>query len=174
MTYVEAPTEYAGGDRHRPSVFLAGGISGAGNWQQDLVALLKDTDLVVLNPRRRNFPIDDPSAAEGQIRWEFRHLRRATARAFWFPSATLCPIALYELGAWSMAPGELFVGVDPAYGRRADVEIQTRLVRPEVTVVYSVEELANQLLQRFATSEARRQLPTLSLPLPEGGGIWPL
>jgi hypothetical protein len=144
MTYVEAPTEYAGGDR--PSVFLAGGISGTGNWQQDVVALLADTDLVVLNPRRRKFPVDDPSAAEGQIRWEFRHLRRATARAFWFPSATLCPIALYELGAWSAVPGPLFIGVDPAYARRADVEIQTRLVRPEVAVVYSVEALAAQVL----------------------------
>ena len=153
MTYVEAPTEYAGGDR--PSVFLAGGISGTGNWQQEVVVLLKDTDLVVLNPRRRHFPINDPSAAEEQIGWEFRHLRRAKARAFWFPSATLCPIALYELGTWSAAPGRLFVGVDPAYARRADVEIQTKLVRPEVTVVYSVEALASQVLHWCATLATR-------------------
>ena len=159
MTYVEAPTEHSGGDR--PSVFLAGGITGTGNWQQTVAALLDRTDLVVLNPRRRQFPIDDPSAAEQQIRWEFRHLRRATARAFWFPGATLCPIALYELGAWSAAPGPLFVGVDPQYARRADVEIQTKLVRPDVTVVYSVEALANQILDWSARDSVGPAVPAV-------------
>ena len=143
MRYVEAPTEYAGDN---PSVFLAGGITGCGDWQREMAELLAGSDLVVLNPRRRNFPIDDPTAAEEQTRWEFRHLRRATARLFWFPPATLCPIAQYELGAWSVRPGPLFVGVDPDYARRADVEIQTQLARPDVRVVYSVRALAEQVL----------------------------
>jgi Nucleoside 2-deoxyribosyltransferase like len=143
MRYIQAPTEYSGDD---PSVFLAGGITGCGDWQREVAELLAGSDLVVLNPRRRNFPIDDPSAAEEQIGWEFRHLRRATARLFWFPPATLCPIALYELGAWSMRPGPLFVGVDPQYARRQDVEIQTSLARPNVRVVYSIAELAGQVL----------------------------
>jgi hypothetical protein len=149
MTYVEAPTEYR--NDGRPSVFLAGGITGCGDWQQRLANRLRDTGLVVLNPRRKRFPIDDPGAAGEQIDWEFRHLRRATARAFWFPSATLCPIALYELGASSMTRGPLFIGVDPQYARRADVEIQTKLARPDVKVVYSVEDLANQVLKWSAT-----------------------
>jgi len=156
MIYVEAPTEYAG--TVRPSVFLAGGITGCGDWQRDLARRLRDTDLVVLNPRRKRFPIDDPSAAEQQINWEFRHLRRATARLFWFPSATLCPIALYELGAWSTTAGPLFIGVDPRYARRVDVEIQTKLARPDVTVVYSIEELANQVVkwrERFRKKQKR-------------------
>jgi hypothetical protein len=143
MRYVEAPAEYSGAD---PSVFLAGGITGCGDWQREVADLLAGSDLVVLNPRRRNFPIDDPAAAGEQIRWEFRHLRRATARLFWFPPTTLCPIALYELGAWSMRPGSLFVGADPAYARRADVEIQTKLVRPDVRVVHSLPELAEHVL----------------------------
>lgn len=36
----------------------------------------------------------------------------------------------------------LFVGVHPEYQRRQDVEIQTRLVRPEVPVVYGLADLA--------------------------------
>src|SRR4051794_13020942 len=112
MRYIEAPTEYAGTGA---SVFLAGGITGCGDWQRELAELLAKSDLVVLNPRRRNFPIEDPTAAEQQIRWEFRQIRRATARLFWFPPPTLCPIALYELGAWSTRPDPLFVGVDRAY-----------------------------------------------------------
>ena len=156
MTYIEAPTEYR--NHGRPSVFLAGGITACGDWQQGLAGRLRDTDLVVLNPRRKRFPIDDPGAAGEQIEWEFRHLRRATARVFWFPSATLCPIALYELGAWSMTRSELFVGVDPQYARRADVEIQTKLARPEVHVVYSIDALAKQVLHWHERSR-REQRP---------------
>jgi hypothetical protein len=154
MKYVEAPNEYEPGDL--PSVFLAGGISDCDPWQWQMAEMLSPLDLVVLNPRRRHFPIDDPSAAEEQIRWEFRHLRRATARLFWFPSATLCPITLYELGASSVAPGPLFVGVDPAYVRRPDVEIQTKLVRPEVRIVYALDELAEQVKQ-FATQRSPKE-----------------
>ena len=143
MRYVEAPDEYEG---TAPSLFLAGGISGTGNWQQSVVEMLAGTDLVLLNPRRRRFPISDPSAAEQQIGWEFRHLRRASARLFWFPPETLCPIALYELGAWTVMPGPLFVGTDPRYARRADVEIQTRLARPDVRVVDSLEALGEQVI----------------------------
>ena len=155
MKYVEAPDEYE--PDGVPSVFLAGGISDCDAWQWRMADMLAPLDLVVLNPRRRHFPIDDPSAAEGQIRWEFRHLRRATARLFWFPSATLCPITLYELGASSVAPGPLFVGVDPAYARRRDVEIQTKLVRPDVRIVYSPDELAEQVKQ-FATQRSPKEV----------------
>jgi hypothetical protein len=149
MTYVEAPTEYTGTS---PSLFLAGGITGCDDWQSRMTEILDPLDLVVLNPRRNDFPIDDPTAAERQIHWEHRHLRRATARLFWFPSATLCPITLYELGAWSMMPGPLFVGVDPAYARRRDVEIQTSLVRPDVRVVRSLPDLAAQV-SRYVTQQ---------------------
>jgi hypothetical protein len=156
MQYIEAPAEYH--PRGSPSVFLAGGITGCGDWQSRIAEMLRATDWVVLNPRRSRFPVDDPSAAAEQIRWEFRHLRRATARLFWFPSATLCPIALYELGAWSVATGPLFVGVDPAYARRVDVEIQTKLVRPDVRVVSSLQELAGQITA-FATTRAKEAVP---------------
>src|SRR5207237_468181 len=76
--------------------------------QRVLVALLADTPLTLLNPRRRDYPDDDPIAEEAQITWEHRHIRRASAAAFWFPSDTLCPITLYELGAFSMTRKPLF------------------------------------------------------------------
>jgi Nucleoside 2-deoxyribosyltransferase like len=159
MLYIEAPTEYAGAG---PSLFLAGGITGCGNWQRDFADALGGTDLVVLNPRRERFPIDDPTAAEQQIRWEFRHLRRATARLFWFPSATLCPIALFELGAWSRGGEPLFVGVDPAYARRTDVEVQMRLARPDVNVVYSLRDLTKQVSAFSARLKPPLRTPTRS------------
>src|SRR5204862_4101916 len=138
--YVEAPAEY---DGPGPSLFLAGGISGTFDWQADVVARLAGLSLVILNPRRRNFPMDDPTAAAGQIAWEFRHIRRATAVLFWFPPETLCPIGVCELGGRTLVPGQpLFVGTHPDYARRSDVEIQLRLARPEVRVAAELPEMA--------------------------------
>lgn len=141
MRYIEAP-ELDTFTTLEPTLFLAGGITGCPDWQQEVVTLLADTPLVLFNPRRENFPMHDPSAANAQITWEHAYLRRAEAILFWFPSETLCPITLYELGAWSMTTKPLFVGVHPDYQRRHDVEIQTRLVRPDVGIVYSLPDLA--------------------------------
>ena len=148
MTYIEALAEYDGTE---PSLFLAGGISGTVDWQADVVARLADLPLVILNPRRKNFPIDDPSAGPTQIEWEFRHLRRATAVLFWFPHETLCPIALYELGGRALVREQaLFVGTHPDYQRRLDVVVQLRLARPEVAVVSDTAALAEQVREWFA------------------------
>jgi hypothetical protein len=89
-----------------------------------------------------SFPIDDPTAAEAQIIWEYEQLRKADIILFWFPRETLRPIALYELGAWSMTTTPLVVGTHPSYVRRQDVVTQTQLVRPDVQVVSTLDDLA--------------------------------
>src|SRR5439155_6687032 len=53
MRVIAAPEEWSGQQRSR---FLAGGISGCGDWQSRLVGLLNGLDLVALNPRRDNYP----------------------------------------------------------------------------------------------------------------------
>ena len=147
MTYIESLAEY---DGPAPSMFLAGGISGTFDWQADVVARLADLPLVLLNPRRRDFPMDDPTAAHAQIEWEFRHLRRTTAVLFWFPPETLCPIALYELGGRAQVREQpLFVGTHPDYQRSLDVEVQLKLTRPEVTVTGDTAALAKQVRDWF-------------------------
>ena len=143
MIYIEAPSNEAWYDKK--SVFLAGGITDCPQWQAELVKMLANSDLVLLNPRRENFPIDDPSAAKTQIQWEYEHLRDADAISFWFCKDTLCPIVLYELGAWSMTEKPIFVGVEEGYARRQDVEIQTALVRPDVQIESSLEMLADSI-----------------------------
>lgn len=141
---IEAPAEHDGGAG--PSVFLAGGITAAPPWQDRMVALLGDhPGVTLLNPRRRAFDLAAAGAARDQIAWEFRHLRRATVILFWFPCETLCPIALYELGAWSMTAKPLVVGMHPDYQRRRDVEIQTALARPEVPIAHTLEDVALQV-----------------------------
>jgi hypothetical protein len=145
MEYVEAPKNWMALP-NQPSLFLAGGITGCPDWQMEVAEMLVLTNYVVLNPRRANFPIGDPLTAEYQIKWEHDYLRKASAILFWFPCETLCPIVLYELGAWSMTEKPIFIGVHPEYQRRQDVEIQTQLSRPAVKIVYSINDLVAQVI----------------------------
>lgn len=132
MSYVEAPQEYTGAP---PALFLAGGITDCPDWQADARRHLAHVPAALLNPRRAAFPIDDPDAAEGQIDWEFRHLRRADVVLFWFPAgAALQPIALYELGVHAATGKPVAVGAEPGYPRRLDVVLQLGHLRPTVRV----------------------------------------
>jgi len=141
--YHEAPESLEGHDFSQ-SVFLAGIITGSEEWQPQFAKRVlnrEDLGLSVWNPRRANFPMDDPSAAADQIAWEFQAISRCASVSFWFGSESMCPICLYELGKCSMIPKPLFVGVDPDYQRLQDVCIQTALIRPEVRVVPSLDGL---------------------------------
>lgn len=46
-----------------------------------------------------------------------------------------------------MTDKPLFIGIHPNYPRRQDVEIQTSLVRPDIKIVYSLQDLAEQILR---------------------------
>lgn len=133
---------------HHASIFLAGGISGCPDWQSEFIGLLDGRlSVTILNPRRESFPMGDQEAGKEQIKWEYRHLRRADVIVFWFCAETLQPIALFELGAWSMVQSKpLFVGAHPDYERRFDVVQQLGLVRPDVKVAESLPELATEVL----------------------------
>lgn len=167
------PVRYTG---HVPAVFLAGGITGCPDWQggmaKELVA--KCPRLVVLNPRRDHFDVSDASAHDEQIQWEFDALRQASVVLFWFPRETLCPITLYELGAWSALHRQLgtkiVVGCHPDYARRRDVETQLRLaVGPDFVVHSSLGHVAEEVVQWWDAQVRRLTLPE---PLPETTAMW--
>lgn len=135
------------------SVFLGGGISNCADWQNDLIAKLKifsvrnkHIHFNVFNPRRDTFDVSNKDDSKFQITWEYRYLHKADINLFWFPPETLCPITLYELGAAAHYSNCLLVGCDPNYQRKFDVEIQLSLIRPEVRVVDSLENLMSQLI----------------------------
>jgi hypothetical protein len=148
--YIEAPTE---GDPDAVlSIFLAGSITGAEDWQAEISEKLLQKmpkGLQVYNPRRADFDVTDPTASQKQIEWEHRHLRMADVILFWFSDATLGPITLYELGAWSMTDTPLAVACHPEYKRLEDVVIQTRLVRPEIVVGLDREWLLLDALRQL-------------------------
>lgn len=126
-------------------VFLAGGISGCADWQSRVLYLMENTDFVFHNPRRNNFPINDPNAGVEQVTWEFNHLRQCDIILFWFAPETLNPIVLFELGAWSMTDKPILVGCHPDYQRIQDVKIQMSLARPGLKIHSSIDSLVYDL-----------------------------
>ena len=122
-------------------VFLAGGIQKCGEWQQELINMFKSInvkeDIYLINPRRENFPIDDPNAAEEQITWEFNMLEQMDVFTMCFNSSESDqPICFYELGrniekmkqrfpqGWEK---RIVITCDKDFKRKQDVEIQTKL-----------------------------------------------
>jgi hypothetical protein len=148
VIYIEAPNYVFPADKK--NIFLAGTIQGTiTDWQTEITKALSNLDIVVFNPRRKNFPIHDSSAAEKQITWEFRMLRQADIISFWFAKETLGPIVLFELGAHTRTDKLIVIGMDPEYQRRQDVEIQTKLVRPDIKIVYNLNDLAEEITCMF-------------------------
>ena len=143
MEYVECPKVWEPLP-DQPSVFLAGGITGCPDWQRELARELVLTNYAVLNPRRKQFPIDNPAAAEEQITWEFRYLRKSHVVVFWFCKETIQPIALFELGALTQSrTRNILIGVEPGYPREQDIYIQMKLLGRGV--LSSLGEIASSL-----------------------------
>jgi len=129
-----------------PHIFVAGGISNTANWQNSMIELLSDEGVVTYNPRREHYSTLEPKLLVEQITWEYENLQKADMILFWFSNQTLCPITLYELGRWGNSSHKtIFVGIEPGYLRQQDVEIQTKLARPDVNIKYSVKELASEI-----------------------------
>ena len=134
MKVITAPNKIESTDL--PTVFLAGGITNCPDWQEEVIQFLSEYDNgIILNPRRKDFPIDDPDAALEQITWEFNALNKCDIFSMWFSAGeSVQPICMYELGRHLIlkSAGRIALGVEPGYKRSQDVYIQTRLARPEV------------------------------------------
>lgn len=142
--------------------FLAGGITGCHNWQKRVIDYLKKKEekgldlsgLVLLNPRRDNFPIGNIEAAEEQITWEFNVIDMSFIFSIYFCGGESDqPICMYELGkvlgrrfalfripdlyniSDEYALNSVIVDVENGYKREQDVVIQTKLMTKSGTIV---------------------------------------
>lgn len=133
------------------TVFLAGGICNCPDWQKEVINQLRTIEengedlshLVVLNPRREKFPIDDPSASGVQIKWEFDMLNQANIFSMYFcNSPSDQPICMYELGRNLMKHSKelVVITVEEGYRRKNDVIIQTELATMSNDIVHVVNE----------------------------------
>jgi len=149
MKYIQCPAEYLAKEATAPSLFLAGGITGCLEWQTKLLLHLEKENVVIINPRRKDFDVSNPNMEREQIEWEYRHLNRSDIVSFWFPCETLCPITLFELAdmvALSKHTNlKVLVGCHPEYKRIRDIKIQLGLRDKRIEVVESLEELADQI-----------------------------
>ncbi len=132
------------------SLFLAGGISGCGDWHQDVIAACKDAPITILNPRRPGtMNRKDVELSRQQIAWEHTYLRLASEVLFWFPDTSVCPIALFELGGALERRGQfkrLYVGCAEGYDRIVDLQVQLELAKFKGELVHSVNGLVKQVL----------------------------
>lgn len=152
--YYESPARYERTAGDPPSVFLAGGIPNVAPWHDRMIRLLSASgrSMVVLNPRRADFPIGDPDAGREQVAWEHEHLRRADVTAFWFaesdPTVTVQPTTLLELGVALGEGRTIVVGADRAYPRRDILEYQ--LAHYGRVPLDSLESLVSGVLEKLS------------------------
>lgn len=132
------------------SVFLGGGIQKCPPWQSVVLAGLEHLNCTVYNPRRPNFPIDDPNETDRQIDWEFDALNVADVFTMWFCNADSDqPICLYELGRhlalryggqFNGPLSSIVIGVEPGYRRSKDVYRQTYRVCSLIKIIDNLND----------------------------------
>ncbi len=152
MIYIEAINNNEEVENEKLKLFLAGGITGCSDWQEEMAQIMKDLDIVIYNPRRKKYP-KGIREIEKQIRWEYNKLKKADIISVWFAHETIQPITLYELGKWvnsHIQDKHIFIGIDPEYARKTDVVIQTKLALADsgikkFTFYDNIEDLANAI-----------------------------
>ena len=109
---------------------------------------------MVCNPRRENFPINDPNASEEQIMWEFKWLNRADIFSVYFcNSESVQPITFYELGRnlAKRTASHCVISVEEGFSRTNDVVIQSKLAlgRYHAIVGANPENHASRIVRTF-------------------------
>lgn len=133
-------------EENKTLIFLGGGIQQCPEWQKEIIERFNQTEeilkpCIIFNPRRPNFPINDPSSSLEQITWEFDMLEKCDLFTMLFcKSNSDQPICFYELGrnietmkkkyplTWK---DRIIISVDEKFKRKEDVVIQTRLATGE-------------------------------------------
>lgn len=143
MIHIKAPTVFQKTNDNQFQIFVAGGISNCPDWQTEFVQhfLEYDNSVILTNPRRYDFDTSKSEMSEEQIKWEFNQLHQSDLIVFYFPSETLCPITLYELGVMAGKHKNILVSTHPDYARRFDVIQQLALLRPDLLVLESLDDL---------------------------------
>ena len=145
--YLEAPNQISTKMRMAvtgvKSVFLAGSITCATDWQKEMTAKLLP-HFNVFNPRRGIVGMIKPDDEEIQNSWTHQYLNGADMILFWFSDDTVTPITLFELGAYH-ARRKVFIGIHPEYTLRRGIETQMK-IRNITTICYDLDTLANNVI----------------------------
>lgn len=113
----------------QPSVFLAGSIEMglATDWQARICTALVEKDILVLNPRRKDWDssweqTSDHDQFNQQVNWELDMLEQADKVIVYFEHSTKAPVSMLELGMFASS-GKLVVCCPDGFWRKGNVEI---------------------------------------------------
>lgn len=144
--------------------FLGGGITNCAKWQDEVIRAINNSDedtsnLVLYNPRRKNFPIDDPNASKDQVKWEFDWLSAADIFTMYFCNTEKSdqPICFYELGRYVTKMmydhpddyiSRIIVSCEDGFRRKADVIYQLHNIHPgiEIDTAGTPEDHASRII----------------------------
>lgn len=144
---IRSPEIWNKEDDNRPGIFLAGGIEDCPKWQADAAERIASCiPAVVVNPRQENSQTHSHIDSIIQMAWESKHLKKCQHIIFWFPQNNICPITLFELGAYLNQNVNLFIGTDLQYPRRLEVEVQMALSKPELILWSDLNQMIQQLI----------------------------
>jgi hypothetical protein len=150
--YIEAPNRAVNLNNLEKTVFLAGSITGANDWQKEAADKLLP-HFNVFNPRRANYSTFDLNAEREQITWEHNYLQICQIILFYFSWETLAPITLLEYGAAledtkTRSYQKIYTAIHPDYKRKNDVIIQTELRNAKWSrnITFDLNQTINQII----------------------------
>lgn len=165
MRFVTAPDAYIA-TKDEIGVFLAGGITGCPNWQEEVKGKLEVlAGLVVYNPRQVNFDVTDPRGVDKQIKWEFDRLEDCDIFSMYFSKEGAQPICFYELGRYIVRMQNRFpanwkdriiISYEDGFPRWKDVEVQAALAsgkQPCELRVYNAVDHAKKIIKAYEYME---------------------
>lgn len=129
MKHIQAPNDVP---LLGTKIFLAGSIEmgAAEKWQDKVVEAFKDTDFILLNPRRDDWDSSWEQSIKNkqfteQVMWEIKAQEAADIILMYFDPNTKAPISLLELGLF--ADSEKLIVVCPdGYWKKGNVEVVCR------------------------------------------------
>jgi nucleoside 2-deoxyribosyltransferase len=137
------------------SVFLAGSIEmgKAENWQNKLVNMFKNEEIIFFNPRRDTWNsnwVHDPTPGtkfHEQVEWELDYLKKADFVIFYFDPKTQSPITLLELGYVVGMKKEAVICCPDGYYRKGNVVMTSKI--NNIPVLNTFNELYESLLNKI-------------------------
>jgi hypothetical protein len=127
------------------AIFLAGSIEQdhAQNWQELITQNIDNENIIVLNPRRKDWDqswkeeIENPYFLE-QVEWELKGQERADLIIMYFDPDTQSPVSLLELGLFAQSR-KMIVCCPKGFWKKGNVDIVCR--RYNILQVESLNEL---------------------------------
>jgi hypothetical protein len=144
--YVSDTKEY----KYFRKLFISG-YKGS-NWREPLFKGLENEEIVIFDPVHWLQGMGTDNIQEW-LEWNFNHIRLSTEILFWISGKVDNMLTLLEVGHFSDKRIPIYMGCDSDYERKNELEIQMKLIRPKLKVVYDLNELVQQVREGDKTSK---------------------